>query len=149
MEDRVENHESGVRRMISDTGGPSYQAFSSLVEARQRRDAIVVLEGDDGGQIHAVFPAAMVRCSEGELGVLLRDLDGLAWPRNDEHSARVLYERRSPGGGVAGGMGGGRVQEGGWVHPLFHDLGLASDVLAVARGERHRIGPPDRTPSDT
>ena len=62
-------HESGVRRMVSDAGGVEYHAFESLTAASQDPDAVGVLEGDDGGQIYAVFPIRLIACEEAVLGL--------------------------------------------------------------------------------
>jgi hypothetical protein len=54
------NDESAVRRMIADAAGQQYQALGSLAESRTFADAIVVLEGDWGGQIYVVAPIKLV-----------------------------------------------------------------------------------------
>src|SRR5206468_1397497 len=91
--DILPEHESGIRRMVSDARNIPYQALHSLDEAKSFSDGTVILEGDDGGQIYIVCPASLVQCSTEHLNVLLRDLDGIAWPNNDPNSARVFYER--------------------------------------------------------
>lgn len=108
---------------MADTTGGDYVSFRSLQEARSAEHGAVILEGDDGGQIYAAFPASSVLCTEAALRMLLRDLDAIAWPGNDENSSRVVFERRPIGSGVAGGMGGGLVTGEGWVHRAFTDLG--------------------------
>jgi hypothetical protein len=52
-----------MRRLVADSQGVEHRALRSLDEARVQTDGFVVLEGDDGGQIYAVFPAAAVECS--------------------------------------------------------------------------------------
>jgi len=71
----IPDHESALRRMVADGRGMSYQAFRSLGEAQRTADGAVVLEGDWGGTIYATCPARLIRCDEGALGQLLRDLD--------------------------------------------------------------------------
>jgi hypothetical protein len=132
-------HESGVRSMWAEAHGGSYAAVRSLAEAQALHDGAVVLEGDWGGQIYATVPARLVRCDEQALERLLRDLDPIAWPGNEEDGARVFYERVPVGGGVAGGMGGAVVMDGVWVHEEFESLGLADAIGDVIAGERERI----------
>jgi len=129
------DHESGVRRLVADAAGRAYRAFRTLAEARADPDGIVVFEGDYGGQIYLVCPAAAVRCSEDDLGLLLRDLDSLEW--DDAGGARVFFESLPRGSIVPGGMGGGRVEEGLWVHPRVAQHATA--IQAVIDGRRSRI----------
>jgi hypothetical protein len=124
---------------MADARGIPFVPLHSLAEARAYPDGVVILQGDDGGQIYVVCPASEVRCDEAALESLLVDLDEIAWPSNPPDMRRVLFERISPGCGVAGGMGGGRVTEGPWVHPEFDHAGLAAAVVSVLRGERARI----------
>jgi hypothetical protein len=90
---RLAPDESGLRRLIADAQGTSYQALPSLTAAQLHDDGVVVLEGDDGGQVYAVFPARAVTCDVEALDHLLRDLDAIAWPGDDPHMPRVFYER--------------------------------------------------------
>jgi hypothetical protein len=133
--DPLPDHESGLRRMMADAAGIPYVALKSLEEARPAPDAVVIFEGDDGGQIYAVVRAADVRCGEETLKTLLYDLDAHAW--KDPASARLFYERRPLGATIPGGMGGGRVVEGTWVHADLRFL--EASIAAVLRGERERI----------
>lgn len=127
--------ESGLRRMMAAAAGAAYVALPSLEEAKQLPDAVVILEGDDGGQIYAVLPAADVHCSESVLKDLLHDLDAIEW--KDPSMAHVYFERRPLGSGVAGGMGGAEVQAGLWVHPRLKHL--EGRIAAVVRGERDHL----------
>jgi hypothetical protein len=68
-------HESGVRRLVSDAHGIPYHSLRSFEEAKSSSDGVVILEGDDGGQIYVVCPASLVKCSEEALNNLLRDLN--------------------------------------------------------------------------
>jgi hypothetical protein len=134
--DRLPEHESGVRRMTSDAQGEPYVAFESLEAARAAPEGVVVLEGDYGGQIYMVVPARLVRCRDEDLQALLLMLDSHAW--KDPAGARVYYERRPLGAGVGGGMGGGRVMDGVWLHPDLRALETA--VAAVVQGKRGARG---------
>jgi hypothetical protein len=137
------DHESGLRRLMADATGVPYQAFKTLADARLDPDGVVVLEGDDGGQIYGVFPTSIVSCAEDCLRRLLGDLDAIAWPHNPSDMARVVYERRAVGQGIAGGMGGGQLSADGWVHLEFCELGLDDEIRAVVRGEKDRIRAPE------
>lgn len=130
-------NESGLRRLMADATGGEHRSFADLAAAKADPLGAAILEGDDGGQIYAVFPASMVECSKRALLLLLADLDGLRW--DDEGMRRICFERRSVGSGVAGGMGGGVVEADGWVHQDFVDLGVADEVRSVVRGDLERI----------
>ena len=133
--EHLPDHESPLRRMMADASGQPYIALRSLDEAKLAPDGVVILEGDDGGQIYAVARAPAVRCSEETLQRLLRDLDAREW--NDPSMAHLVYERRPVGSPVAGGMSGGTVLAELWVHQrLSH---LESSIAAVLRGERDAI----------
>jgi hypothetical protein len=136
---RLAAHESGVRRMAADGRGEQYRAFGSLTEAQADNDGIVVLEGDYGGQIYVVFVASEVRCTEASLARLLSDLDAIAWPCNNTDGASVFYEQLSVGSGVSGGMGGGVVVAGGWVHPRLREQNLDQQIREVIAGQRTAI----------
>jgi hypothetical protein len=137
--DVLAEHESGVRRMVSDAQDVPYQPLRSLDEARSLSDGAVILEGDDGGQIYVVCPVSLVRCSAETLNDLLRDLDAIAWPHNDADAARVFYERLSIGAPVFGGMGGAVVTNDVWIHGDFIKLKLDGAIREVIGGHRARI----------
>jgi hypothetical protein len=130
-----------MRKLVAETRGESYRALSNLDEARRYEDAYVVFEGDDGGQIYAVFPVAVVQCDEATLRRLLADLDSIAWPGNDPNSARVFYERPA-GHGITGGMGGGIARADGWIHHEFEELRLADQIRGVISGTRDHLDDP-------
>jgi hypothetical protein len=117
-------------------------AFSSLEEAQADSAGVVILQGDDGGQIYVVCPAARVVWGTEELDQLLRDIDELEWPGNDPDMARIIYERAAIGSGVAGGMGGGVVSDGPWIHSRLRDSGLVSEIESVLAGRKPRISVP-------
>jgi hypothetical protein len=145
-------HESAVRRLAAEAAGADYRALRSLDEARAVDDGVAVLEGDLGGRIYAVFPAAIIRCSEEQMIALARDLDAharcTAGAAGQDHEAAgsgevaVYYERHRIGAAIAGGAGGGVVLPGGWVHDQFVRAGIEATVLAVVAGHRDRLGPP-------
>lgn len=128
-------HESGVRRLVADAHGSAYHALESLAQARAFSDAVVVLEGDYGGQIYVVASVHLVQCEESSLNRLLAELDALEW--KDEDGASVFYERRVTGEGVAGGMGGGVVLPTVWVHERLQQH--YSAVVSVLAGKSSTI----------
>jgi hypothetical protein len=131
-------HYSGVRFLSAKGKGVPYQAFVSLDEARQHPDAAAIMEGDYGGQIYFTCPVKRIACSEGTLQKLLADLNSLAW--ND--GERVYYEVLPFLSGVWGGMGGGAVIDGVWIHEEFELAGLKPEVEAVVYGRQERIAEP-------
>jgi hypothetical protein len=135
----LEPYERPLGRMVEDAGGEPYAPLRCLQEAQADRDGVVVLQGDDGGQIYVTCPASEVVCTSEVLEELLRDLDALAWPGNDPDMARVFYERRRVGSGVSGGMGGGVRAAGPWIHPDLVKLRLGDRIVEVLRGVRARV----------
>jgi hypothetical protein len=134
-------HESAVRRLAADAAGAPYRALMSLADAQSFEDGVVVLEGDLGGQVYAVFPAREVRCSEGGLRALLADLDARARSSPVPEDADLYFERHLMGAPIAGGAGGGVVLPGGWVNDEFVQAGLDRDILDVVSGRRARLAP--------
>ena len=119
--------------------------LTSLAEARAVADGVVILQGDRGGQIYVIAPAARVVCDEAALARLLRDLDEIAWPGSDPAAATLGYERLGEGETVPGGMGGGKVTGDVWVHPELRPYEEA--IRAVLAGTRGVLGGQDaRTP---
>lgn len=85
-------------------------------------DAWLVLEGDWGGQIYLTVPWRLLG-EDPKVLPLLKGLDREAWScnRGDGRQA-YLYSLRERGKGmrgVAGGMGGGRLTDGIWLHRAF------------------------------
>jgi hypothetical protein len=135
-------HESAVRRLAADAGGGAYRALRSLAEAQAVDDGVVVLEGDLGGQVYAVFPARVVRCSETRLLALAGELDRRLRPGAGSDDADVYFERHPAGGAIAGGGGGGVVLPGGWVNDELVQAGLEPFVVAVVTGREPPAVPP-------
>ena len=77
--------------MVADATGGSYESYRSLDEARDDRDAVVVLEGDYGGQIYATIPVRDIRCSMNALERLLAGLDAIAWPGTPPRHETPLF----------------------------------------------------------
>ncbi len=137
--DSLPDDERPLGRFMADAHGIAFHPLASLAEAKAAEDGVVILQGDDGGQVYVVCPASLVVCAESALEQLLVDLDELAWPGNDADMRRVYYERLATGSGVSGGMGGGRVTTEPWVHGDFIGRGLGPAIAEVLRGVRARI----------
>jgi hypothetical protein len=134
------------RRMFNESRGAGYEALGSLEDARAHPDGALVLEGDYGGQIYLTCPASVVECSESTLAALLRELDRIAWPTNDNDGIAMHFEVAPVGAGIAGGIGGGIVTESVWVHDEFHRLQLAEEIRDVVLGLKPSFKGPDATP---
>jgi len=117
--------------------GDAYTAFTTLVNAREHPGSVVIFEGDDGGTIYLTIPVHQAACDEAALKQLLFDIDAMCWSRTD--GARVVYEVVPVGAGVAGGMGGGQVVDGLWLHSEVEALGMREDIQQVLNGLRQRI----------
>jgi hypothetical protein len=126
-----------ARSFMHEVHDLPYKSFASLAEARRDPDAAVVLSGDDGGQIFLTVPVRLLRCDTAALGSLLSDLDAVSMmpipPSSD-----VELEVRPVGTGVMGGMGGGVIIEGVWIHPELPEE-IAAQARLVVAGERERI----------
>ena len=133
----IPEHESPLRRMMADAQGISFQPLRSLDDAIKHDDGVAILQGDWGGQIYAVVPARMIRCSSESLKNLLMALDSEAWSCNDNEGASIYYERKPIGMGVGGGMGGGASTGELWIHPEFDSI--ADDVRRVILGELNSL----------
>jgi len=130
-------HVSPLRSMMADASGDLYVALETFEAARNHPSAIVIFEGDDGGTIYLTIPAYWVGCNEHTLKQLLSDIDAMCW--SDISGARVVYEVLPIGSSVAGGMGGGRIIDGLWLHPTLEALGVHEDIEQVLNGQCERI----------
>lgn len=95
--------------------------FESFDEAKKASNGGVVLEGDWGGQIYLTCPLKYVKCDEQTLKKLLREIDTFEWDCNEGDGTHMTYVRVNPGDNVGGGMGGGAVENGLWIHPDIAD----------------------------
>jgi hypothetical protein len=122
-----------MRRLIAESHGVEFHELDSLEQARDAVPGVwAILQGDDGGQIYAVFPVKLIRCSGAELVSLLGELDAHYW--NDRSMASVSYERLDSGAEIAGGMGGGLAEPHGWIHPTLVADGLEPRIRAAVSG---------------
>lgn len=134
----IGDHESIVRSLLSDVKGTRHEPLSTLEEAKQYADGVVIFEGDYGGAIYLTCPAHLVLCSAETLQQLLLELDR----RLIDHiwGVMVCYERLAPGSGVWGGWGGGLITGGLWLHPKLEILGIRAEIQAVLFGSRATLG---------
>jgi hypothetical protein len=126
-----EDHEDPMRSMIAESQGKPHKSYQTLSEAIAN-NALVILQGDDGGQIYLTCPAIKVKCSEIGLKLLLRFLDDLGW--NDLSAAAVYFEDVPENSGIPGGMGGGRGTGDIWLHPKLADFGIEKRVRSFICG---------------
>lgn len=108
--------------------------IGSLQDARAVPGGAAIFEGDWGGQIYLIVPAAQIACDEAALARLLAALDAIAWPGNDPSGSSIRFERLAPGERIPGGMGGAVATEGVWIHPELAPHGDA--IRAVLAGRR-------------
>jgi hypothetical protein len=123
--------------MIAESSGRTYVAFETLSEAKQHANGVAILQADDAGQIYVVCPTSLIECSAESLDQFLVDIDKMQW--NDASSAGIFFEEYEVGDVVPGGMGGGIVIDGIWIHPRLSEVGVIGSVEKVLRGERSRI----------
>jgi hypothetical protein len=135
----IPEHERPVGRILADARGESYCALRSLEEAKQAPDGRVILEGDWGGQVYLTCPASLVKCGLDVLEQLLRDLDSRCWACNEGEGSGIYFERQPVGTGVWGGMGGGLITEGLWLHEKIEGFGMRSQIEDVLAGRRSRL----------
>jgi len=126
--------ESPVRSILE---GSNYVSLAGLAEARQHADACLIMEGDYGGTIYLTSPISIVECDEPTLCQLLLELDDMYW--GDPDGAQICFELRPVGSAVAGGMGGGVVQSGIWMHANLEELRIGKEIEEVLRGTRARF----------
>lgn len=132
--DVIPPHHSPLRHMMAETKGQAYEPLRNLQEAQAADDAVVIMEGDWGGQIYLVCPVRLVHCSEEALQKLLAELDKAAWECNDGEGTGLYYEHRRLGEGIAGGMGGGLATSDLWIHTELAALGLEERIRQVVGG---------------
>jgi hypothetical protein len=123
--------------MMAEASGETYAALTTFVAAREHPGSVVIFEGDYGGTIYLTIPVGKVACGEAALKQLLFDIDAMCW--SDARGARVVYEVVPVGAGIAGGMGGGLVVDGLWLHPRVGALGMREHIQQVLDGQREQI----------
>lgn len=123
---------SPVRFVMSEMSPDvAHHPLDGFEAAKADPDGVAIFEADCGGQIMLTIRMRHVKCTERALDLLLSDLADVAWGEHDQNDEGLYYERIPVGGGVAGGMGGGGVVDGVWIHPRFQEDGI--DIWALGR----------------
>jgi hypothetical protein len=130
---------SPIRYMVDEAFSLNTQFIKSYEEAKETENAIVIMEGDWGGQIYLVCPLEYIKCDKNILEGLLQDLDKIAWKCNEGEGTGIYFEVRKLGEGISGGMGGGTVQSGIWIHDEFKKKGFEEEIKQVILGKKERI----------
>lgn len=129
-EKSILRHESPIRRVIAEKNNEEYRSVKSLEEAR-KNNALLIMEGDYGGQIYLSCPVKLIKCDGKTIQSLLMKLDKLAW--NDPDGAKVYYEIMRTDSIISGGMDGGVAKKGLWIHPQFSKL--KKEILAILQAK--------------
>lgn len=122
---------------MAEVSGGGYTALETFAVACKQPGSIVIFEGDDGGTIYLTIPVLNVACGEPALRHLLLDIDTMCW--SDHSMARVVYEIAAVGEKVVGGMRGGQVTGGLWLHPQVEALEIREGIEQVLKGQLERI----------
>ncbi len=142
--DTISNCENGtedVRQMIAEDGlnVHDFSPPTNFEKAKRASNGTVIMEGDWGGQIYLSCPMKHVNCSRETLQQLLKYLNNIAWDCNEGDGTLLRFQRQSPGDEIWGGMGGGKVVDGLWIHEEFEAQGLRSKIDKVLSGKRTKI----------
>lgn len=135
----IPEHERPIGRLLAEAHKDEYQPLRSLAEAQQVPDGRVILEGDYGGQVFLTCTANMVRCSQEAIHRLLLDIEARCWPTCEGHGAGLYFERKPVGAGVWGGMGGGVITDGLWLHEEVEGFGIRAQIEEILAGHRDRL----------
>jgi hypothetical protein len=135
----IPDHERPIGRIMAEAHHEEFRPIKTLDEAKQFDDGVVILEGDDGGQVYLTCPARMVHCSQEQLQQLLLDIDAKCWQCNENEGARIYFERKLIGSGVWGGMGGGVITGGLWLHFQIEEFGIRPQIEIILAGKPARI----------
>lgn len=130
------NENRAVPLNAGPTGGLN-ETVNSLEQARKCDGYAAILRGDYGGQVYLTCPVSRICCDDATLLRLLRDIDDLQWEDADGISVWFLYA--PPGAPVVGGMQGGAVVEGLWIHSDLEDLGVSGAIENVINGKADRL----------
>jgi hypothetical protein len=108
--------------------------YTSLAEAKQDPNGVVILEGDYGGEIFLICPASLVKCTEEILEVLAADLNNWAWPTLEGGGAFVDYDSQPVGTWIGGGTPDARVTDALWLNSQCEEAGLRPAIQAIIDG---------------
>jgi hypothetical protein len=154
--DTLEDIPAGARPvefMLTKSEGREYVSFPTLEDARRAPHGVMIMEADGGGQILLTCRASMVRADDATLKQLLVDLEWISWgpgfqvnDPGEPDAAAIYFEPLPPGSVVGGGMGGGRVTDGLWLHPELEALELRAAIAAILDGSVPRLNLPPGFP---
>ena len=133
----IPDHESAVRRMVSEAHNISYVPIKDFEEAKKYDNSYMMMEGDWGGQIYLSIPVKQVKCDYETLKKLLMELDKIAWDCNEGEGCDIYFERKESDEGIVGGMGGGMATDCLWVHEEFNKI--KEKIQNVLDGKRTSI----------
>jgi hypothetical protein len=144
-----------VEFVLAHLDGHEYVFFQNIDEARSHPDATMVMEADAGGQILLTCPVKYVLADVTVLARLLSDLETISWgPGFDPDdpgpsvNAAMYFESHARGEVIGGGMGGGEVVDGLWLHPrLDRELFLRKPVEDVLAGRLAQLSLPPKFPN--
>ena len=138
---QIPEHHSPVNHIMSEVRGEKYLPLRTLEEAKAVPDGVVILEGDWGGTVYATCPVKYLEANHQEIEALCQSLEKSFWNCNFHDDvgggAGVYYVRKAIGSGVWGGMGGGIVLDGLWIHSALGDL-----AQEVVKGLKYRPDAP-------
>lgn len=134
-ENKIPDHHSPLRHILSEAHGIPHQSIESLEEAKNYENAYLIMEGDYGGEIYVVCPVKIIRCNWQTLSKLLEDIDNLYW--KDEYGRGIYFEFFNNGDIVSGGMGGGVATNRLWVNEGL--LNIQNEISKVIYGKKIRI----------
>ena len=112
--------------------------FTNLEEAKADPSGAIYFEGDYGGQIYLSALASEINCTEECLRQLLVDIENLPGGWGDLEGSSITFASVAYVPSVIlGGMGGGMITNGIWVHG---DLScVENEIKEVLRGQRERL----------
>lgn len=123
-----------MRSMFNISHGIPYISIRSIKKAR-KKNAYIIMEGDDGGQIYLTCPLKYIKCNEKKLKEILQYLDNICWGCNEGEGANFYYEIINNRKGIAGGMGGGAIIDGLWLHPNIEEKNLRKEIEEMLKKE--------------
>ncbi len=122
-----------LRTIFSETGKLNFRPLKSFELAQKVENSYLIVEGDYGGQIFFIAPVAVIKCSKKVLGELIIKLNEISWHTKAGAGVSVYLEVLRVGSRIPGGMGGGRVLKGIWIHSEFNRL--KNKIIAVINGK--------------
>ena len=124
MSNIIPDSNRAVDFMVTKAKGLEYKPIENMEEARNISNAIVVLDGDYGGQVYATCPVKHLNptITHEQLEAICKQLSAVEWNQDDDW--QVSYQIKEVGHGVWGGMGGGRVEDGLWMHPKLSEQSI-------------------------